>query len=170
MIEDGPLLICFDGSEEATAAVTAAAALFESREAVVACYWQPFGSTKRLGVDVLEFVQDPATINEREEQVAREIAEQGAALATAGGLSARAEAVATDSSVGEAILNHAQAIGAAAIVLGAQSRSRLRSLILGNAANETVQRAAFPVFVAPSPALADRRRAEMATGGPDEAN
>jgi len=157
-----PLLICFDGSDEAAAAVEAAAALFASREAVVACYWQPFGSTKRLGVDLLEFVQDPASINAREEQNALEIAEQGAALAQAGGLAARAEAVPTDSSVGEAILSHAEAIGAAAIVLGAQSRSRLRSLILGSAANETVQRAAFPVFVAPSSALADRRRADNA--------
>jgi len=78
-------------------------------------------------------------------------------LAAAGGLAARAEAVPSDSTLGDAILAHAQAIDAAAIVLGSQSRSRLRSLILGSAANEIVQRAAVPVFVAPSPRLADRR-------------
>jgi nucleotide-binding universal stress UspA family protein len=164
MNEDRPLLICFDGSEEALAAVEAAAALFASRTAVVACYWQPFGSTKRLGVDLLEFVQDPASINKREEQSARDFAEQGASLAAAGGLVARAEAMATDSPIADTILTHAEELGAAAIVLGAQSRSRLRSLILGSAANEIVQRATVPVFVAPSRSLADRRRADVTMG------
>jgi nucleotide-binding universal stress UspA family protein len=162
----GPLLICFDGSDGARAAVEAASSLFAGHDALVACYWQPFGSTKRLGIDLLEFVQDPASINEREEQLAREVAEQGAALAGArGGLTARAEAVPTDSSVADAILAHAEAIDAAAIVLGSQGRSRLRSLILGSVANEIVQRAAPPVFVVPSAHLAEHRRANEAAVG-----
>jgi nucleotide-binding universal stress UspA family protein len=170
MNADGPVLICFDGSDGARAAVETAAALFRSGDALVACYWQPFGSTKRLGIDLLEFVQDPASINEREEQIASEIAEQGAALAQAGGLTARAEAAATDSSVAEAILAHAESVGAAAIVLGSQSRSRLRSLILGSVANEIVQRAAVPVFVAPSRRLADLRRDDAGEVSVDRVN
>jgi nucleotide-binding universal stress UspA family protein len=158
MNANAPLLICFDGSEGARAAVETAASLFASHDAVVACYWQPFGSTRRLGVDLLEFVQDPADINKREELLADEIAAEGAALAKAGGLAARAEAVPTNSPIAEAILSHAEEIGAVAIVLGAQSRSGLRSLLLGGAANEVVQRAARPVFVAPSARLATRRR------------
>jgi nucleotide-binding universal stress UspA family protein len=158
MNPDAPVLICFDGSDGALAAVETAASLLASRDALVACYWQPFGSTKRLGIDLLEFVQDPDSINQREEQIAQEMARKGAALVEEGGLAARAEAVATDSSIADAILAHAEEIGAAAIVLGSQSRSRLRSLILGSSANEVVQRAAAPVFVAPSRQLADLRR------------
>jgi hypothetical protein len=62
-------------------ATKSAAVLFASRDAVAACYWQPFGRRSALGVDLLEFVQDPASINQREEEIAREIAERGAALA-----------------------------------------------------------------------------------------
>src|SRR5262249_22697116 len=167
MNHSAPVLICFDGSDGAVSALEAAGSMFAGHNAVVAYYWQPFGSTKRFGVDLLEFVQDPASINEREEQTAREVAEQGVALAAAGGLAARAASVPTDSPLADAILAHAESIDAAAIVLGSQGGSRLRSLILGSTANEVVQRAAVPVFVAPSPRLADRRRADEAADTAD---
>jgi nucleotide-binding universal stress UspA family protein len=154
-----PLLVCYDGSEGGQAAVATAAALFPAHEAVVACYWQPFAtSTTRFSIDLLELVQDPDVINEREEQLARETAERGADAAVGAGLVARGLAVRIEGPIDEAILSHADELDAVAIVLGSRSHSSLRSLILGDVANEVVQRASRPVVVTPSPDLARRRR------------
>ena len=106
----GPLLLCYDGSEGARAAIEAAAALVGNREAVIACYWQPFAeSSKRFAINILELVQDPAGINEREEQLAQQVAEEGATLAAQAGFAARASAIKIDSPIDEAILAHADA-------------------------------------------------------------
>src|SRR5262245_50049312 len=158
----GPLLICYDGSRGAEAALDAAAALFAPAEAVVACYWEPFGkaSDRRVGIDILQLVQDPESINEREEALAEEIAEEGAARARAAGLIATGQAVKISAPIDEAILAHAEELDTAAIVLGARSRSALRSLILGDVANEVVQRATRSVFVVPSRGLSRRRHDE----------
>jgi nucleotide-binding universal stress UspA family protein len=159
----GPLLICYDGSESARAALESATVIFAGHEAIVASYWQPFAASgKRLGINILELVQNAGTINEREEEVAREIAEEGAAIARAAGLSAEARAIEIDGPIDDAILNHADELDAAAIVLGSRSRTGLRSLILGNVANEIAQRATRPVLLVPSPKLASDRRAERA--------
>jgi nucleotide-binding universal stress UspA family protein len=157
-----PILVCYDGSEGARTALEHAASLFAQGRAVVACYWQPFAeTTKRFGVDILELVQDAASINEREAQLAIETAEEGAQLARAAGLQAEAQAVRIDGPIDEAILIHADALDASAIVLGARKRSSLRSVLVGAVANEVVQRATRPVFLAPSEHLAERRREDL---------
>jgi nucleotide-binding universal stress UspA family protein len=154
----GPLLICYDGSEGALAALEAASGVF-SGEAVVACYWQPFASTRKpLGIDILELVQNAETINAQEEELAGRLAGEGAAILKAAGLDAEAQAREIDGPIDEAILNHADELDARAIVLGARSRTGLRSLILGNVANEIAQRATRPVFLVPSDELARNRR------------
>jgi len=164
-----PLLVCYDGSEGARAALDVTVQLFPGHEAIVACYWQPFAkSGKRFGMHILELVQNAASINEQEEQLARQVAEDGAALVRAGGLSVEGRAVQIDASVDEAIIAHAEEIDALTIVLGSRSRERIRSLLLGDIANEVVQRATRPVLVAPSTRLADRRRDEFARYPPAE--
>jgi nucleotide-binding universal stress UspA family protein len=125
----------------------------------VACYWQPFASsTKPLAIDMLELVQEAARINEREEQLAHELAEKGAATARKAGMTADARAIEIDGPIDEGILLHAEELDASAIVLGARSRAGVRSLLLGDTANEVAQRATRPVFVVPSPPLGSRRR------------
>lgn len=161
-MNDGPALVCYDGSEGARAALEAMAETISAHDVIVACYWQPFAeSTKRFAIDLLELVQDPSGINQREEELARAIAEEGAKHARSLGLAATGQAVRIDSPIDEAILAHAESIDAAAIVLGSRSRRTVRSLILGDVANEVVQRATRPVFVVPSSDLATRRREEL---------
>jgi len=84
------------------------------------------------------------------------------AIAREAGLDADGRAVEIDGPIEEAILAHANELDAGAIVIGARSRSSLRSLLIGNVANEIVQRATRPVFMTPSPQLALRRREELA--------
>jgi nucleotide-binding universal stress UspA family protein len=162
MAANGRLLVCYDGSDGAKAALEAAARAFAQHEAVVACYWQPFGaSSRRFAIDIRELVQDADDINRREEQVAQQVAAEGARLAGSFGLDADGRAVEIDGPIEEAILSQADEIEAAAIVLGTRSRSSLRSLLIGSIANEIIQRATRPVFLAPSARLAERRRLEL---------
>ena len=157
--------VCYDGSEGARAALDITVQLFPGHEAVVACYWRPFAkSGKRFGIHILELVQNAASINEQEEQLARQVAEEGAALVRAGGLSVEGRAVQIDASVDEAIIAHADEIDALTIVLGSRSRSGLGSILLGDVAGDVVQLSSRPVFVVPSTALADRRRVDRTSG------
>jgi nucleotide-binding universal stress UspA family protein len=107
---------------------------------------------------ILELVQNAETINEQEQQLAASLAGEGAAILRAAGLEAEAQATEIDGPIDEAILNHADELDARAIVLGARSRTGLRSLILGNVANEIAQRATRPVLLVPSDELARNRR------------
>jgi nucleotide-binding universal stress UspA family protein len=156
----GVALICFDGSDDAHAAVVAAAPLVAGYEVIVACFWQPFADFARTyAVSLLEIVQDASAINEREEARAMAVASAGAALARANGVAApEARAPKVSGPVDEAITAFADEIDVQLIVLGSRGRSSVGSALLGDVAHDVVQRARRPVLVVPSSALAERRR------------
>jgi nucleotide-binding universal stress UspA family protein len=159
MTFEAPILVCYDGSDGARAALDTAVIAFHG-PLVVACYWQPFGeSQKRFGIDLLEMVQDPASINEREQALAQGIAEEGAARVEAAGGTAEPVAIKVSTPVDQAILTHADELDALAIVLGSRSRSAISSVLLGDVASVIVQLSNRPVFVVPSTKLVDRRNA-----------
>jgi nucleotide-binding universal stress UspA family protein len=165
MAGSGPILLCYDGSDDAAAAIEEAAPLFAGRTAVVACFWQPFAQVaKRFAVSLLEVVQEAPSVNEREAQLAQQLAEQGAALASRLGLAAEASAVKVSDPIDEAIIAHADAIDAPLIVLGSRGRSGIGSMLLGDVAHDVVQRSTRAVMVVPSVRLSGRRREEL-TGG-----
>jgi nucleotide-binding universal stress UspA family protein len=160
----GPLLICYDASDGARTALETAAVAFD-RPAVVASYWQPFAeSGRRLEMNLLELVQDPAGINERERAAAQQVADEGAARFTEAGNLAEGVAVRVSGSIDEAIHRHAEELDAFAIVLGSRGRSGLGSILLGDVAGDVVQPAGRPVLVVPSGALAKRRKADRSAG------
>jgi nucleotide-binding universal stress UspA family protein len=162
MNEPRPLLICYDGSDAAKAALEEAAKLFEGRPAVVACYWQPLTSRPgRFAHDLRQLVDDPDDINRRERELAEAVAEEGVKLAREAGLLAEGQAIEIGGPIEEAILAHADELDAGAIVIGSRSRSSLHSLLIGNVANEVVQHSNRSVFLTPSPDLARRRRDEL---------
>jgi nucleotide-binding universal stress UspA family protein len=159
-----PVLICYDGSDGARAALEVACRAFAGRF-VVACYWQPFaGDSRPLAVDMLQIVQDPDSINERERALAEAAAEEGAQLARSAGHAVEAVAVEVSAPIDQAILAHADELDAVAIVLGSRSRSGLGSLLLGDTAGDVVQLASRPVFVVPSNQLAENRRENRRRG------
>lgn len=162
MNASGPILLCFDGSGDAREALEAAAALHQGSEALVVCFWQPFAHVaNRFAVNILELVQDPSSVNEREGLLAQQLAEEGAALATAAGLSAEGRGVETSVPIDEAIIAYADEIDAPLIVIGSRGRSSISSMLLGDVANDVLQRSDRPVFVVPSARLAGRRHVEL---------
>jgi nucleotide-binding universal stress UspA family protein len=162
MASTGPILLCFDGSEDAVAAIAEAATLFPGREAVVVCFWQPFAQVaKRFAVNLLEVVQDAEGVNEREIVLARAVADAGAGIASKAGLKAEGRAVEVSNPIDEAIIEYADEIDAPVVVLGSRGRSGIGSKLLGNVAHDVVQRSTRSVLVVPSPRLSGRRRQEL---------
>lgn len=142
-----PILVYYAGSETADTALKLAIIAFD-RPMVVACYWQPFAeSDKPLGIDLLEVVQDPQSINDREQALARRTAEAGSATVTAEGGSATGIDVKISTPINEAILRHADELDALAIVLGSRRRSAIESILPGDAVHELIQLSNCPVFV-----------------------
>jgi nucleotide-binding universal stress UspA family protein len=164
MTPSGPILLCYDGSEDAVAAIEAVAPLLAGRPAVVACFWQPFAQVaRRFAVSLLEVVQEAPKVNEREGQLAQELADQGAAIATAAGMPAKAHAIEVSKPIDEAIIAYADEIDAPVVVLGSRGRSGIGSMLLGDVAHDVVQRSTRMVVIVPSPRLSGRRRAELAS-------
>src|ERR1700677_2759878 len=126
-----PILIAYDGSDAARAAVNEAAALFAARPAIVVTVWEPgladyMLMPNTMGTGTMMMPYDPATvqaIDKASEDHARDIAEDGAQLARAGGLQAEALAVRDAVDIAGAILDAASEHGGAATGRGARGRA-----------------------------------------------
>jgi nucleotide-binding universal stress UspA family protein len=148
--DDRPVLIAYDGSDHARAAVKQAGALVRPRRAVVACVWATLESAAPAAA-----LGAPASLargGARElDAVARERAEalaaEGAALALEAGLDAESRAVSTHGSPWHGIVHCAKEIDAAAIVTGSRGRSGLAAAFLGSTAQGVLHHAHRPVIV-----------------------
>jgi nucleotide-binding universal stress UspA family protein len=160
-----PILLCYDGSDDAGTAIEVAASLLPGRQAVAVCFWQPFAQVaKRFAVSLLEVVQEASSINGREAALAQRLADAGAEIATQNGMICQGLAVEVSKPIDEAIIAYADEIDAPAIILGARGRSAVGSMLLGDVAHDVVQRSTRAVLVVPSAALSGRRRTELDTG------
>lgn len=153
------ILICYDGSDDARAAVRHAAALFPGQPATVLTVWEPFievVAQTSLGFGMVAAAPDPEAVDKASDRRAEEIAHEGAELANENGLEATPVAGAQASTTARAILGEAEKLGAQAIVMGSRGRTGLKSL-LGSVSHEVIQHADRAVVVVPSPAVAASR-------------
>jgi nucleotide-binding universal stress UspA family protein len=162
MSDSSPILLCYDGSDDAGTAIEVAASLFPGRQAVAVCFWQPFAQVaKRFAVSLLEIVQEASSVNGREAALAQQLADAGAEIANRRGLVCEGLAVEVGTPIDEAIIAYADEIDASAIVLGARGRSAVGSMLLGDVAHDVVQRSTRAVVLVPSASLSGRRRTEL---------
>ena len=159
------LLIAYDGSERAQAAVEMAGKLMPGAEAVVVHVFEPAlmmasGST---APDPLRTIPEgvlaspgpgsPALATEFEARMkhAMDIAQEGAALAQGAGLVAEAQAIAArgTSGIWSAIIGAADDQHATLIVVGARGHSGVASLMLGSVSDGLVHHTRLPVLVVP---------------------
>jgi nucleotide-binding universal stress UspA family protein len=156
--ETQPILLCYDGSAGARRAIETTAALFPGRETIVLHTWTPVGGIGAAYAIVPVAVYDEAELH----RAALELAAEGAALARAAGLDARAQIaeIAMDA-VWHTILEVADQDDAGVIVLGARGRSTLKTLVLGSVSHGVSVHAHRPVLVVP-PAAHAHAPAEVA--------
>ena len=153
------ILIGYDGSDDAKAAIERAGAVLTDESATVITVWE---SVKHLASKApgLATVSNPEETDPARQEEAENLAREGAELAREHGLDATYQAAERQSTVGDAILNEAEAVGASAVVVGSRGKGLLRSLVLGSTAQDVLQRSDFLVMVVPSHEVAESRRRE----------
>jgi nucleotide-binding universal stress UspA family protein len=151
-----PVVIGFDGSDEALRAVEAAGRLLPGSAAVVvhvhsAAPLAPLAPPPP-GAPTLPPLPGAAPIDDAEvERIAKRVADAGVAAADAAGLRARPALCLGDgaSDVAHAIADAAREHDAAVIVVGSHGRSGVKALLLGSVSRALLGISSIPVLVVP---------------------
>jgi len=155
------ILICYDGSADAQAAVDQAGLLMPGSEATVLVIWETIRETMTrhgsLGMGMIGVTGDDGAGDAAIRQAAVDTAADGVQRAAAAGLVAQPRIVDRHDDIAVAILAVAGDVDADVIVLGTRGRSGLKSLMLGSVSHAVLHHADRPVLVIPSPALAEER-------------
>jgi nucleotide-binding universal stress UspA family protein len=142
-----PLILCYDGSDDAKHAIEQAGQLFPGGDALVLTVWQPISGLASVtwagNAGVANFTELDRAASE--DGAAR--AEEGAALARGSGLAAEPLAVEADGPVWETIVETAERRHGAVIVMGSRGLTGLRSILLGSVSGTVVQHALRPTLV-----------------------
>jgi nucleotide-binding universal stress UspA family protein len=144
------ILIAYDGSDDAKAAVRQAGELFAGRGAVVLNVWESadgLAGSARIALPGSVVREALAALDDAAREEAEAIAAEGAALARDGGLAAVSAAAKAEAGVSSAILAQAERHQAAAIVLGSRGRSPVKAAILGSVSSAVTARSVRPVLV-----------------------
>lgn len=141
-----PIVIAYDGSAGAQDAVRAAPSVVAQRRAVVV---HVFRHIEALAAGMGMPVSLPPDAGDATRQRAREIAEEGAALAQGAGFDAEPVAVEAEGRVADTLARVAHERGAAAIVVGSRGYGGVRSALLGSVSSSLVHGADVPVLVVP---------------------
>jgi nucleotide-binding universal stress UspA family protein len=152
---DGPLVLCYDGSENARHAIDYAGKLFAGKRALVLAVWRPAVGLGGLGVageaaGMVDFFE----LDQVAADLAGRVVEEGVRIAQSAGLETDPLVVKAEGSVWKAILETADQHDAASIVMGSRGLTGLRSMLLGSVSNGVVHHAERPALVIPRPAHA----------------
>jgi nucleotide-binding universal stress UspA family protein len=145
MLPDDPILICYDGSEGAQHAIAAAGALLPGRTAVVL----DIGPVPMVAESYAAFESDAVELDREVYLRAASQAEAGAELARAAGLRAVARGV-VGAPDWRAVVEIADELGAAAIVVGPRGLSGIRERVEG-LSHRVAEHAGRPVLIVPPP-------------------
>lgn len=151
------ILIAYDGSDDAKAAIEHASRLFPGEAATVLTVWARFVDTMARVGGGLSMVLDYDQIDADAATAAAEKAQEGALLASEAGLDATGRTARVETTTADAILVEAAVAEASAVVCGSRGYSGIRSLMLGSTSHHVLQHADLPVVVVPSPAVARAR-------------
>jgi nucleotide-binding universal stress UspA family protein len=150
---DGPVVLCYDGSDDAKHAIERAAGLLAGRDALVVTVWHgapALGSFAFAGAtdSMFDFPEASRAAAERGGRVAGE----GVRIAEQAGLRAEPLAVQATGPVWKTIVEIADRHDAATIVMGSRGLTGLRSMLLGSVSNAIVHHADRPTLVIRQPA------------------
>jgi nucleotide-binding universal stress UspA family protein len=161
--DDGAvILLCYDGSEDAGAAVVRAAELMPDQPAIVLSVWEGLaellarsGGAFGGGAAGIDFEQ----IDAASERAGLARAQEGVERARRAGLTAEPRVRRRGATIWETIVEEAEAADVSAIVMGTRGFTGLKSVLLGSVSHAVLQHADRPVVVVPSPEIAAKRAA-----------
>jgi nucleotide-binding universal stress UspA family protein len=141
---DAPVLIAYDGSDYAKAAIIQAGRqLRRPRAAIVLSVFEPLEALPFWGV---AYARVPAGFAEEADQQANDVALEGATLAGEAGFEAEATAI-EGSPVWKLIIEVAKDREAGMIVIGSHGRSGVSYVALGSVATAVAHHATTPVLI-----------------------
>ena len=159
------IMLCYDGSEDARAAIEKAAELYPAQAVTVVTVWQPVmevWARATPGFGMVPSIPNSVEIDEATNRAAKETAAEGVALADKLGLKAEPLVVTQQTTPGRDLLKAAEDLDASVIVMGTRGLGRVKSLLLGSVSHELIQRADRSVTVVPSSGLASSRAEDLA--------
>ena len=143
-----PILICFDGSPGAARAIEAAATLLGSRHAVVLDVAPPITAAESMAT--LSPVVPGTAFEQLNTTEASQVAARGADLARAAGFDAEARG-ALGAPTWEGVVDVADELDAAAIVIGSRGLRGVREILDGSLSHQVAENAGRPVLIVPPP-------------------
>jgi nucleotide-binding universal stress UspA family protein len=159
------ILLSYDGSDDAQAAIDTTARLMPGAQATVLTVWETFVDAMTrgggLGMGFGAYVGFDDADVEANDQTNRDAAlaqaAEGAKRATAAGLVATPRCETRHDTVATTVLAVAAEVEADLVVLGTRGRTGVTSLLLGSVSHAVLQHADRAVLVVPSPAVAATR-------------
>jgi nucleotide-binding universal stress UspA family protein len=146
--DDGPLLICYDGSADAKHAIESAGALLAARPALVVTVWQPIASLDSVvWSGMIVGVDNFAELDRAAAEAGGRVADEGVRIAQQAGLEAEPLAIKAAGPVWKTIVETADRHDAAAIVIGSRGLTGVRSMLLGSVSSAVAHYADRPTLV-----------------------
>ena len=153
-MDDRTIVICYDGSLAAQAAIERVAELWPGGLVTILTAWQPIEAYALARLASIGSIDD---IDRSITQAAQELADEGVQRAREAGLVATGTTTPAGARVGHALLEWCDAEGADLIVVGASGDSALSDAMTGSVAAHVMHHTATPVL------LVHRKRAAPAT-------
>jgi nucleotide-binding universal stress UspA family protein len=147
-MDEKPILICYDGSDNAARAIRAAATLLGSRRAVVLDIAPPL--TGAESVAAVSSVVPGSAFEDLNTAQADQVAGKGADIARAAGFDAEARGVLA-APTWEGIVDVADELDTPVIVIGSRGLSGLREILEGSLSHQIAEHAGRPVMIVPPP-------------------
>jgi nucleotide-binding universal stress UspA family protein len=149
----GPLLICFDDSEESREALLAAGRLFPGAPATILHVWRSLESTRAYRYSLAGAAGAPTEqtdeLDAAGDEVAEQTAERGVELARQAGLDAQALALEVEDEPHEIVERVADDLDAAVVVVGSRGLGPIESMALGGFSRALMHNCRRPVLVVP---------------------
>ena len=143
---DRPVLVAYDGSEDAKHAVEQVAALFAARPVVILSVWQDLTAHPSFAWAPASVAGLDELLNQAREGAER-MAAEGVEVARRAGITATPDTAEAPGPVWDAIVRRADDCDAAAIVMGSRGYGGVRSVLLGSQSTGVIHHARQPVLV-----------------------
>lgn len=147
------ILLCFDGSEDAAAAVASAGRVLAPRAAVVltvwepVAVWEPYDPATILSAPLDRLASKALGVDEITRALSQEKLDRGVELAREAGF--QADGRIARGKAWHAICQVATELDPEVIVLGARGLGRMRGMLLGSVSSAVSVHAKHPVLIVP---------------------